>query len=339
MGNFFENVKDNIAGVESEPGSNKWLRITSSLLIIFIIVNIVLGIWWSREPDAFSVQAEPNTKVGELTVKTLIKIVETLNNKPGGYLSNDYIPPSIVLDNMPAWEFGVIVQVRDLSQVLRNHFGRSQSQSIEDAALSKAEPALNNDHLGFMFPAYEDKMSESIKHFQNYALRLSDDNTFNAQFYARADNLNDWLSVVSTRLGSLSQRLSASVAGVRVDTSLAGDSNAKQSTPTPKQQSAQTPFFEIDDVFYEARGSCWALMHLLKSIELEFNDVLIKKGALASLQQIIRDLEETQKTIWSPMVLSGSGFGLWANHSLVMANYVSRANAAIIDLKNLLKDG
>jgi hypothetical protein len=39
------------------------------------------------------------------------------------------------------------------------------------------------------------------------------------------------------------------------------------------------------------------------------------------------------------MILNGSGFGLWANHSLVMANYISRANAALIDLRELLAQG
>lgn len=58
-----------------------------------------------------------------------------------------------------------------------------------------------------------------------------------------------------------------------------------------------------------------------------------------SLKQIIRELEATQQTVWSPVVLNGSGFGLVANHSLVMANYVSRANAAVIDLTNLLSQG
>jgi len=37
--------------------------------------------------------------------------------------------------------------------------------------------------------------------------------------------------------------------------------------------------------------------------------------------------------------LNGEGLGLLANHSLVMASYVSRANAAIIDLRNLLVKG
>jgi hypothetical protein len=38
-------------------------------------------------------------------------------------------------------------------------------------------------------------------------------------------------------------------------------------------------------------------------------------------------------------VLNGSPFGFFANHSLVMANYISRANAAIIDLRQLLERG
>ena len=39
------------------------------------------------------------------------------------------------------------------------------------------------------------------------------------------------------------------------------------------------------------------------------------------------------------MILNGSGFGFLANHSLVMASYISRANAAVIDLRNLLSQG
>jgi hypothetical protein len=41
----------------------------------------------------------------------------------------------------------------------------------------------------------------------------------------------------------------------------------------------------------------------------------------------------------SPVVLNGGGFGLFANHSLVMGSYIARANAAIIDLRELLSRG
>ena len=99
------------------------------------------------------------------------------------------------------------------------------------------------------------------------------------------------------------------------------------------------PWTELDDVFYEARGTTWALIHLLKAVEIDFKEVLEKKNALVSLQQIIRELEGTQDTLWSPLILNGGGFGFLANHSLVMASYVSRANAALIDLRSLLEQG
>src|SRR5690606_13902903 len=99
------------------------------------------------------------------------------------------------------------------------------------------------------------------------------------------------------------------------------------------------PWHKIDDVFYEARGTAWALLHFLKAVEVDFDEVLRKKNAHISLKQIIRELEATQDTLWSPMVLNGGGFSLFPNHSLVMANYISRANAAIIDLRSLLSRG
>jgi len=96
---------------------------------------------------------------------------------------------------------------------------------------------------------------------------------------------------------------------------------------------------EIDDIFYEARGTCWALIHFMHAIEYDLYDVLQKKNALVSLRQIIRELEGTQDAVWSPIIMNGTGFGLFANHSLVMASYISRANSAVIDLRNLLEQG
>jgi hypothetical protein len=80
-------------------------------------------------------------------------------------------------------------------------------------------------------------------------------------------------------------------------------------------------------------------LHFLRGVESDFADVLDKKNARVSLKQIIRELEASQQMLWSPMILNGDGFGLLANHSLVMANYISRANAALIDLNELLQQG
>ena len=145
--------------------------------------------------------------------------------------------------------------------------------------------------------------------------------------------------LVEKRLGSLSQRLSASVGQERINVDIGSEVTAAGSTDERKVIAVKTPWLEIDDVFYEARGTAWALIHFLHAAEIDFASVLAKKNAQVSLGQIIRELEGTQDTMWSPMVLNGTGFGLVANHSLVMASYISRANAAIIDLRRLLEQG
>jgi hypothetical protein len=265
--------------------------------------------------------------------------METLLDKPGGYLSNDVMPPSVLLDNIPNWEFGALVQSRDLARVLRNDISRSQSQSTENLDLSIAEPQFNFSNDSWILPSTEGEYRGGLKALRRYLSELAKNDAQNTQFYARADNLRVWLSVVEKRLGSLSQRLSASVGQERLNTDLAGDPNAAQSTQAPAQIGVRTPWLEIDDVFYEARGSTWALVHFLRAVELDFRDILVKKNALVSLRQIIRELEASQQPVMSPMVLNGGGFGLVTNYSLVMTSYISRANAAVIDLRKLLSEG
>ena len=82
-----------------------------------------------------------------------------------------------------------------------------------------------------------------------------------------------------------------------------------------------------------------AMRDMVQAVEIDFEEILKRKNALVSLRQIIRELESSQETVYSPIILNGSGFGLVANHSLVMASYISRANAAIIDLRELLSRG
>ncbi|MBE0369210.1 MULTISPECIES: DUF2333 family protein [Pseudoalteromonas] len=316
--------------------------------ITLLFGGYILAIYWSSEPALFDViaaaeqQSQQGTQqrvVGYVTANTLVEVSTTLLDKPGGYLSNDVLPPSVFMDNMPAWEYGALEMVRDLALSMRKDFSRSQSQSTEHLALKKAQPQFNISSTAWAWPSAEGEYRVGIEHLVAYRDQIADPNNRDSQFYARADNLRGWLKEAEKRLGSLSQRLSASVGQDRVNTDLAGDSAAHQATYAPSSTQVKTSWWKIDDVFYESRGASWALLHFLKAVEHDFADVLEKKNARVSLQQIIRELEATQETVWSPMILNGSGFGFVANHSLVMANYISRANAALIELSELLAQG
>ncbi len=323
----------------------KWLL---SAVVIIIFLLWILSVYWSLEPELFdpeilakqqASQRNESVVAGYTITTSLIKVTETLLNKSGGYLSNDVLPPSVMMDNMPSWEFGALEMTRDLALAMRQDFSRSQSQSLENPFLTKAQPQFNINNLSWILPSSESAYQDGIDNLYAYRSSLSDSRQQQGQFYARADNLRDWLKQLEKRLGSFSQRLSASVGQERLDTNLAGDAQAVQSTPTANRLAEKTSWWQLDDNFYEARGASWALLHFLKAVEVDFSDVLEKKNAKVSLQQIIRELEATQESLWSPIILNGSGFGTLANHSLVMANYISRANAALIELSELLNQG
>ncbi|MFV1993540.1 MAG: DUF2333 family protein, partial [Acidiferrobacterales bacterium] len=318
-----------------------WPGLVIGLVLLVSGLILIFGWLWSSEPGAFNIQENAMQHAGATEEKlvpgyvlgaTLSRVASTMLDKPGGYISNDVFPPGVFLDNIANWEFGVLVQVRDLARVMRNDFSRSQSQSAEDQDLAKAEPLFNFDNNSWIFPDSEGEYRKAISSIDKYLGRLQTGDQNRALFHARADNLRDWLGIVDKRLGSLAQRLSASVGQVRVDM----DANVQDGAGQPSLVEVKTPWLEIDDVFYEARGTAWALIHFLQAAEVDFGDVLAKKNATLSLKQIIRDLQATQDTVWSPMILNGRGFGLVTNYSLIMTSYISQANAAVIDLRNLL---
>lgn len=336
--------------MDSDSGGSSSLVAKSllGLIALYLLICIALTWWWDSEPTTFAVREHAATVAqqhnhdlvtGYITTATFIRMSDTMLNKRGGYLSNDLFPPGVWMDNMPEWEFGVLMVLRDTARVYRKDFSRSQSQSVEDPDLSKAEGPYFFDNDSWVLPASEDSYANGQELFEAYAERLADSGQTNAQFYARADNLVEWLVAMETRLGSISQQLSASVGKRQLNTDLAGDAAATQATAAPREQMVKTAWLELDNVFYQSRGFTWALLHLLHALEQDFGDVLDKKNARVSLQQIIRELEPTQDTVWSPMVLNGDGLGVLANHSLVMASYISRANSAITDLRTLLIQG
>ena len=319
-----------------------WVRIGGYVLGVVLLMMIGVAWYWSRTPDVFWVSETANgdrTVIGYATTDTLVRVAETLLEKPGGYLTNDMTPPSVFLDNIPNWELGVLQQVRDLARVIRNDYSRSQSQSREDPDIATAEPKFFFDNDSWILPPTEAEYRNGIKGFKKYRDRLSGIGGSEAQFFARADNLREWLAQVEKRLGSLSRRLGDSVATDVINTDLAGDRAAVANTSLGDQVPVRTSWFQIDDIFFEARGTAWALVHFFRAAELDFAEVLADKNARVSVRQIIRELESSLTPLRSPMVMNGGGYGLFANHSLVMANYLARANAAVINLRELLDQG
>ena len=85
----------------------------------------------------------------------------------------------------------MLIQIRNFSRTLHKDFAHSQSQSTENPDLAKTEPRFHFDNKNWALPTSESEYREGIKSLDRYLTRLANPAQRNAQFYARADNLNN----------------------------------------------------------------------------------------------------------------------------------------------------
>ena len=357
-------ASEKITGIKSR--GTAWILSVLTLTSLFVL--FVLSQWWGREPAQFNIleeailQANPETiktehvsaeenqeaatpsyealavdlPLGYAYSSTLSHIADTLLHKSGGYITNDIAPPGVLLDNITSWEFGALVMLRDGTTALRNHFARDQSQSEQDPDLAIAEPYFYYERNSWALPATEAEYEKGIEALHKYMERLKNPNAGKkAQFYARADNLWQYTEIVIKRLGDLSTRLSSNSSSSNFSPGLT-DLEIQEASG---KGATKVPWLEIDNVFYESRGASWALLHILRAIKHDFHDILLDKRAMRTVDIMIRELESSLTPIMSPMVLDGSGYGLFANYSLSMANHIARANAAALDLRDIMNRG
>lgn len=307
---------------------------------VLLVVFSAIGLYWDQEPELFDVRKTAVAYAGvnstdQLTIgytysATLLKIADTLLDKPGGYIYNDIFPPGILIDDIQNWEKGALLALRDAMTVLRNQFSRSQSQSKENRHLAVAEPHFYYRMESWALPDSESEYRRGAEALRKYMDGLQA-KAPDAQFFDNADNLRIYMETVLKRLGDFSLRLSASAEHYPQRTR--GDGQPRRVGP----QAAS--WFAIDDAFFEARGYSWALTHIVKAVLIDCSDTIEVRNIGEQLRQITLNLDEGLEPILVPIVLNGSGYGIFANYSLTLANYLSRASGAAVDVRNLLLRG
>jgi hypothetical protein len=286
----------------SEKLHRLWGRLVIPLALL-AVVFFGLALYWSIRPALFDVRevalrqsgGDPEKLVpGAVTTATLIEVTTTLLEKRGGFLSNDINPVSLWLDNMPHWEFGALVQVRDFARVLRNDFARAQSQSKKHRDLAIADPRLHFKNDSWIFPTTEGQYRDGVDALKRYLARLEGSSESEARFFVRVDNLRSWLNLVAKRLGDLAHRLSASVGVDDLDAYAVWDLAADKTASQINERAYKTPWLAVDDTFYEARGATWALLHFMYAIQIDFEPSALVHRLLVTRQLREEDMSHTE---------------------------------------------
>jgi len=302
------------------------------LLLVVLIGIFALGVWWSREPEDLSVEqmlgskADLNNKPEEVLALATIAVMNTLLDKPGGYLSNDVLPPGVLLDDMPSWEFGALGQVRTLSASLREFDQDPATLQARHQSLVLAESRFNFNHSSWWLPDTEGEYREGIQYLRDYSKNVGGEGARSAEERDALYRL--WLQHVDTQLRQLITKLNSVDESDVVELNFNIDPAAKK----PKHDA------DIDNLFYEARGSAWALIQLLRASEIEFGQNPADKQKALVIAKMLATLENTQRTVYSPVILNGSGFGLLANHATTMSSYLVRVDDALNVLLGQLQD-
>lgn len=296
------------------------------LIIVYLLVVIGLGIWWSRTPEPLVIdesvvvqRGTGETARGAVTTAGMVSILDTLLNKPGGYLRNDLAPPGVWLDNMPAWEFGVLQQMRQLALAMP----AMSTQALPE--VEQASEALLGSSRDWFYPSTEHRLNRAGDALSRYLQRLEEPDA--KGLADGGQGLSPWLYSVADSLDGLSYRLSASLGNPEALADLDVDVD---------RIPGKTPWYEVDNVFFESRGQAWALLSLLKAVRHDQADVLATHQLTDHWDALIAELQASQRRLWSPVVLNGSGFGMFANHSLVMANHLLGARDRARELADTL---
>jgi hypothetical protein len=299
------------------------LAAVAGLIVLFYVFG---GIYYYRFPEHFELAVPAQRKSGIYTTNTLIRLAEEMT---AHWLPNDILWPTALLDNPQHFQLGELEALRYAVKGLRDDLSRMRTTDQIDADIDRAASLFFFEPTRWAFPSAESRYHRAITALQRYRERLERDE---ATFSPRADNLYKFLGDLASLLGGVSNRLANAPRDVqiRLTEETAGD------TVLEREQEIRhlTPWRQIDDNFYYARGVLYAMRQLMLAVKYDFSEVLTQRNAGNLVTAIIRTLDRAQ---FEPLfVANGDRGSLWANHSLQLQALLEDARQKMRSLQNVV---
>jgi hypothetical protein len=319
------------------PGGRLWRGLLLLVLLYLVCTPVVMWYEYQRAfPPFFDPRPAPTAKDGQASAAppagaVFADTLITLSRRMlVAWLPNDVIYPSIFLDNPQNFQLGELEVVRYATRVLRDKLSRQRTTDSIDRQVDQAFSDFSNNPRLWIFPAAETKFNSGVKALVAYRQGLVKGSS---HFYARADNFMELLDQLTSLLGGVDTRLANAPrdSGRRLSVETAGDSYSQGE----RRQKVQTPWREIDDNFYFARGVAYALREVLLAVRWEFREVINIKRSAELVDTII---EELALADFEPLVvLNGSRDSIFANHSLKLMATLESVRQKMMNLQQMLE--
>ena len=191
------------------------------------------------------------------------------------WVPNDpFFQPGYLLDNMPAYQTGMVGAVGRFTTELRDRVARVRGSSAVDPDLESAAGRINYPGDVWIFewsgtpvqPSSESQYRRGLEDLRRYNERLAQGK---AVYERRADNLLATLDRISGDLGGDSAALTHEVDE--------GTSNFLD--------------FNADNLFYSIKGKLYAYYLILRELEKDFAPVIKEKNLQASWAELLTSLQ------------------------------------------------
>jgi len=302
----------------------RFLRWATGTLVLLLILYYPVGmLWWHTINDdlGFDVSADSLQPGQSRAVAVAAGLIDREVNKSGWVANNPFFTPSAMLDNMPAYQQGIISALARFSFELADQIGRTRGSSEIDADLKNASGLLQYSGTVWVWDpsvslaptaTSEEQYEKARKALENYNRRLADGK---AVFERRGDNLLATMERIALDLGSSSAVLERQVA----------------------DHSSDFLDFQADDLFYNVKGQTYAYYVVLRALGGDFENVLRERELAGVYAQMLNSLHEAAALDpW--VVTNGAPDGLFPNsHLAAQGFYLLRARTQLREISDILR--
>jgi hypothetical protein len=257
---------------ESGGGTLRRILIWIGAILGLVLLYYVGGALWVHHIDddpEFDAQLTVPDNASH-TVAVLADLIDREVNQNRWVANDPPFQPAWLLDNMPAYQIGLMTAVGRFTTELRDRIARVRGSSAADPDLERAAGKINfpgdqwafQTSWPFVQAASESQYRQGMDDLRHYNERLAQGQ---AVFERRADNLLSTLDRISDDIGSASAALTLEV----------------------DQGSTSFLDFNADNLFYSVKGKLYAYYLILRELGHDYANIIRERNLQASWDELL----------------------------------------------------
>jgi hypothetical protein len=295
-----------------------WLPV---ILLGLLLVYYLGGMFWLHRIDAdpqFGLETSA-PEGGSRSVALTADLIDREINTNRWVANDPFFMPGSMLDNMPAFQQGIIAALSRFAIELTDQIARTRGSSQVDADLNTAAGLLRYPGTIWIFDlstslaptaSSESQYRRAMTALRDYNQRLAQGD---AVFETRSDNLLETLNRIAADIGSSSAALDEHLA-----------------------QSGFGLDFQADDLFYANKGRLYAYYLLLRELGQDYARVIAERGLAPTWNQML-DSFRAAATLQPWVIVNGAPDGqLLPSHLAAQGFFLLRARTQLREITNIL---